>query len=140
MTDAEKREKVMRGLECCSPQHGGTELCEQCPYYKEPFPCANTLLYDALALLKAQEPRVMTLEEARETLHTSDFLVMEEPHRSSIFLGHRGEWHFDLSNGEYLDFDDLDVGSNYVVEYGKIFRFWTSRPTEEQRKAVEWNV
>lgn len=130
------REKVIRGLEACA-RDVGIMHCRECPY--NGIPCITLLLRDVIALLKEQEPRVMTLEEARETLHTSDFLVMEEPHRSSIFLGHRGEWHFDLSNGEYLDFDDLDVGSDYVVEYGKIFRFWTSRPSEEQRKAVPWD-
>lgn len=143
VTGMADREKVMRGAECCTKDVYDPFSCEECPYLgHKPTKkgCISVMLEDVIALLKAQEPRVMTLEEARETLHTSDFLVMEEPHRSSIFLGHRGEWHFDLSNGEYLDFDDLDVWSNYVVEYGKIFRFWTSRPTEEQRKAVEWNV
>ena len=129
MADVEKRRKVIRVLTCAA-NHADEGMIS----------LSVDDVREIVELLKAQEPRVMTLEEARETLHTSDFLVMEEPHRSSIFLGHRGEWHFDLSNGEYLDFDDLDVGSNYVVEYGKIFRFWTSRPTEEQRKAVEWNV
>ena len=49
------REKVKKGLELCSKQRGGPELCEQCPYNNEPFPCGNALLLDALALLKEQE-------------------------------------------------------------------------------------
>lgn len=57
------RKKVNRGLELCSQQRGGLELCEQCPYYNEPFPCTNTLLQDALALLKEQEEKIESLTE-----------------------------------------------------------------------------
>lgn len=63
MTDAEKREKVIRGLECCSQQRGGPELCEQCPYNDEPFPCGNALIRDTLSLLKEQEPRWIPVTE-----------------------------------------------------------------------------
>ena len=52
----DKREKVIRGLECCTH-----DTCVECPYkeekcctYWQPFP--NMLLRDALELLKAQEP------------------------------------------------------------------------------------
>ena len=50
MTD---REKVIKGLEC----HMAMLACDKCPYY-----CGDTcsgiddVVYDAIALLKAQEP------------------------------------------------------------------------------------
>ena len=67
------REKVMRGLECCSRQRGGPELCEQCPYFNEPFPpCSNTLLHDALALLREQEERIKFLEKWTAYLEGGD--------------------------------------------------------------------
>lgn len=53
MTEHEKREKVIKGLEC----HMAILACDKCPYY-----CGDTcsgidgVVYDALALLKAQEP------------------------------------------------------------------------------------
>ena len=52
------REKVIRGLECCTKDE-----CECCPYENVCFgddevELFDTLARDALALLKAQEPRV----------------------------------------------------------------------------------
>lgn len=43
-------------------------MCEQCPYNNEPFPCANTLLHDALALLKEQDERIKHLIEDAKIL------------------------------------------------------------------------
>ena len=59
------REKVIKGLECCTAFDGkGFPLCEECPYEDEgTCPELDVLHKDALELLKAQEPRVMTLEE-----------------------------------------------------------------------------
>ena len=58
------REKVLKGLECCAYWHG----CKGCPYIED---CDRAegftaLARDALALLKVQEPRVMTLEEIKK--------------------------------------------------------------------------
>lgn len=55
MADAEKREKVIRGLECCAV---GAE-CDHCPYStmnKTGYEGCYQMHIDALALLKAQEP------------------------------------------------------------------------------------
>lgn len=56
MTDQEKRETVIKGLECCESGN-----CYECPYDMdlecpgfEPTP--KKLLKDAMELLKAQEP------------------------------------------------------------------------------------
>ena len=62
MTD---REKVIRGLECCTKDE-----CECCPYENVCFgddevELFDTLERDALALLKAQEP--MMVEERTDT-------------------------------------------------------------------------
>ena len=59
MTEQEKLEKVIKGLECCAAMSG--DECKECPYSKE---CLDTdlpygmphLAADALALLKEQEP------------------------------------------------------------------------------------
>ena len=68
MADAEKREKVIRGLECCkwSRQNVKPEKnkCDECPYKDQNImsafavwrSCTNVLAGDALALLKEQEP------------------------------------------------------------------------------------
>ena len=67
------REKVIRGLECCvlhDPED--YHKCNECLYRPEPgiitnVPCSNRMMWDALALLKGQKPRVLTLEEVRNS-------------------------------------------------------------------------
>ena len=50
------REKVIKGLECCSIPQG---RCRKCPYETEGFvaECTSELAKDALALLKEQEAK-----------------------------------------------------------------------------------
>ena len=51
------REKVIKGLECCIKRDPDDKMrCGECPYEGA---CLNRLKADALALLKAQEPRVI---------------------------------------------------------------------------------
>ena len=53
------REKVIKGLECCTNQNVNCKA--ECPYYgAKPCPemdCFDVVKKDALALLKAQEPK-----------------------------------------------------------------------------------
>ena len=74
-------------------------------------------LKDAIALLKAQEPRVMTLDEAK-----SAFVI---EYRSGK-LKEVGMTILDL---------DVDPAN---AHYGVLYRVWTSRPTDEQREATPW--
>ena len=58
MTEQEKREKVIKGLECCMIN---PDFCDRtnCPYAVESDEndyCDTKLIKDALALLKAQAP------------------------------------------------------------------------------------
>lgn len=56
MTD---REKVIKGLECCN---GYCDDETGCPYFDElePFDCQEQLRADAITLLKAREPKLVT--------------------------------------------------------------------------------
>lgn len=74
--------------------------------------------YCADRLLKAQEPRVMTLKEAKAAY------VIEYRSGKMREVGAR-----------LLDID-IDPANGY---YGDIYRVWTSRPTDEQREAEPWN-
>lgn len=62
MTEQEKREKVIKGLLCCSANFincvCGKEI-DECPYCGMKK-CIDNLMRDALALLKAQEARTET--------------------------------------------------------------------------------
>ena len=59
MTD---REKVIKGLECCS---SAEECGKQCPYWDDKGACRTHLEADALALLKAQEPMKPVVSEEK---------------------------------------------------------------------------
>ena len=140
MTD---REKVIRGLECCAAMSG--DECRECPYSKEcldadlPYGMPH-LAADALALLKAQEPRVMALEDVRE-LHANDVVWLEDIDKDIVIPG--------ICCGvkkvctDFTQFLTRDPIRPYVFlihnEYGQRKRCWTSRPTDAQREAASWS-
>ena len=121
------REKVIKGLE---------EMLDDSKYNDSVNwnPWADTeILEDALALLKAQEPRVMTATEA----YTADYVYIEfdgvitpairttnerDGHRESYFATQQ-------LGGDWMRWDD----------YGITWRCWTSRPTEAELEAVKWD-
>lgn len=129
------REKVIKGLEC----HMAMLACDKCPYY-----CGDTcsgiddVVYDALALLKAQEPRVMTLGEVR--CANEDPMWFES---KGTFRGQKGFWV--LSKGVSPSYvirlipaignDDTQLS---LAAYGKVWRCWTSRPDQAIREATPW--
>lgn len=83
--------------------------------------CKVTLGYgiveDVFALLKAQKPHLMTLDEAK-----SAFVI---EYRSGK-LKEVGMTILDI---------DIDPANAY---YGVVYRVWTSRPTDEVRRATPW--
>ena len=93
---------------------------------------------DALALLKAQEPRVMTLEKAQTALHNDD-VVWVELKDKIICGGIRMDEtdYFTMQNGDVLDVTDFDSGEGAEM-YGKEVRCWTSRPDQATREATPW--
>lgn len=133
MTDAEKREKVMRGLECCN----NNQDCENCPYAGVGM-CEYWLRYDTFNLMKEQKPRVLTTEEVAQI----------EPNTVYWGEGHhvRNLWPMAFTDEAIEDSDSGflkdSYGRIYEVElYNKGvmgWRLWTSRPTEEQRMEVLW--
>ena len=132
MTD---REKVIKGLECCQECDGYT--CRNlCPYHdknesENQTTCTCRLAHDALALLKAQEPRVMTVSEIG-ALSNGDVVWVEFTDGRLLPMmvedGCLMRWRFlwRICEDAFLD-DDYKA------------RAWTSRPTDEQRKATPWN-
>ena len=99
------------------------DACKDCSKYGggNAIGCMEELLTDALALLKAQEPRVMTLDEWENAPEPLD--------------------------GECMCYEIKNTGLRSMLVkafngckglYGKAFRRWTSRPTEEQRGDTQW--
>lgn len=133
MTD---REKVIKGLECCMSE----KICNSpCPYKGQ---CDNGGYYfskaieDAIDLLKSQEPRVMTLEEVKDGKWDYCYLEYDAVRgkEEQIFTG--GKHRITCVTWPSITSMRISPGDN---EYGKRWRCWTSRPTEEQREAVKWN-
>lgn len=139
------REKVMWSLARCSC--GVPDACSDCCYDNWPSRiCVQHLTNDALALLKAQEPRVMTLEEVRQEricwIEDADDGMMTRLFpatmfgtgkyasglKSYMFLAQK-PWAVDVNNYEWW----------YIIaDYEQTWRCWTSRPTDEQREAIPW--
>lgn len=128
------REKVIKGLFICS---GDDPDCQNCPYYGEygdGFGCETIMQRDALSLLKAQEPRVMTLEEIKDGepywLSTGkEFAV-----RPVICVCRE-----DDARKPYITFKwQFGTFSWEAENYGKTWFCWTSRPTDEQQEGVKW--
>lgn len=118
------REKVIKGLECIRDYDPMFRVAHDDEF--------SQYAVDALALLKAQEPRVMTLDELSEKTDVwFESLVYDTIDPA-------------LSSGSY---DDGTVGLMTLGEelfyldeadYGKTWRCWTSRPTDEQREEAKW--
>lgn len=85
-------------------------------------------------------PRVMTLEEVEEALDTvvwvdrplfdnlsSEYALIDSYSRKLQIV----ELRYPFCDKDYRERSDY-------ATYGKTWRCWTSRPTDEQRKAVKW--
>ena len=96
----------------------------------------NGLHRDALALLKAQEPRVMTLVEAQGADYcwyesrTVNICILSDV---TMYYNHNGKPKTELqAMGTSLR------GWRYDDSYGKDWRCWTSRPSKEEMEATSW--
>jgi len=130
------REKVIKGLECCT---NGDVCISDCTYFKE-FPmtdgrCITALQADALSLLKEQEARVMTLDEVKA--FDWDYCYLEEVRLSGKeYRAVCGDYALTCITWPYVTSMRIQRGDE---SYGKKWRCWTAKPTDEQRKAVKWD-
>ena len=129
-------EKVIEGLRCHSePKFGPDEyFCETCSY--DEATCGLDVPNDALSLLKAQQARLMTLDEVKKL-----------PTETDVWIQHAGKFADDVIRAATVsEVTNASIsfwfgGSLYYMNYGEKpygWICWTSRPTDEQRKAVKW--
>ena len=90
---------------------------------------------DALELLKAHEPRVMTLEEVKQAKGRDVWLELSGNIAEDVLTAATIEGCG--TGGICTRYESLKYTQYCVKPYG--WRCWTSRPTEEQREAVKWN-
>ena len=126
----DKLEKVIKGLESClSPGH---DCPLDCPYCGN---CRGDELYrDALELLKAQQPRVMTLDEVKASKDHDVWLelsgnIAEDVMTATTITGCG-------TKGISTRYEALNYDMYEVRPYG--WRCWTARPTDEQREVTPW--
>lgn len=126
MTD---REKVIAGLE--------SQLDDLSKYADadEVLTLTQGQAKDILAQLKEQEPRVMTRLEVKQS---EECIVWFEDDQFNCYalvdgIDKRNNWVWlnTVSNMSLQQRRDCE-------NYGKRWRCWTKRPTEDQRKAVKW--
>lgn len=124
------REKVIKGLECCSKGCSGS-----CTYSVEGGDCCTALAADALELLKAQEPRVMTIGD----LYGYDMGYYEREDEELVWpvLIARGGPDSDGTVG-LVRKDAFEIMADCDL-INQTWRIWTEYPTNEQRKAVKWD-
>ena len=138
------REKVMLGLKVCSSSDMNMD-CPKCPYHmhtKQAVYCMDRLMRDALTMLKEREARVMSLEEVRSD-HERVYWIECGDSITQHYGQYRGTCYwYQGEKGKFEQFDCIEPSDQYLRrkanKYGKEWRCWTSRPTEEQRKAVAW--
>ena len=134
------REKVMRGLERCAKGN--------CPFSEEYKACEYTvgmycgkkrLMMDALELLKAQEPRVMTPQELMELPHgPRDKVPICVEERAPVNVWN--ESLFKWCGSDFAQEQYREHGGYYTAEtYGRLWRCWTGMPTRKEREAVKWD-
>lgn len=104
----------------------------------KPF-CGNKAdwqrVYDALALLKAQEPRVLALDE----IHGSIAVWLEDVDKADVILAIT-ESEFYALHGLcrcFITSDNRRIAP-LKREYGIRWRAWTSRPDEKRREETPW--
>jgi hypothetical protein len=138
MTD---REMVIEGLEMSYRYSNVDENNTLVP---------QQLVLDALALLKAQEPRLVTVEEVVGCVILKRNITLWFEFRNEIKAMNAK----DIVYNDFLCDEDFPTLSDpnlewadggkrdgvIIAEYNDTFRCWTSRPTDEQRGAVKWEL
>lgn len=131
------RKKVIKGLDHCPRIPFGLCFSEcqnyDCKYYDD-FGIEK-LHHDAIALLKEQETRVISLDEAVDGNHC-------------YYLEFR--YHLDCGWVK-CDFDRMYLDGEVAMlfsrektfyqqaeHYGILWRLWNKRPTYDQRKEMKW--
>ena len=92
---------------------------------------------NVIGMLKEQEARVLTLDEAAADQEVWTEAKLRGTERIPLFISIL--WLTD----DAKDFELELIGTSrrafmLANEYGKTWRCWSSKPTDEQRKAVKW--
>lgn len=135
MNDAEKRKQYIRVLKIAANHADDGMITVSVDEVRE-----------IVELLREQEARVMTLEEVCN-LKYDDVVYYQGINTNSVesAIVLHGEKRVPEVNTRVVQFRHAagtggwnGINNADLNDYGKKWRCWTSRPTEEQRKAVKW--
>ena len=102
---------------------------------------------EIMSMLKEQEPKVLTREELKQFDERPCWF---ESH--GTYMGQKGFWiipymftcyetmYYVYPLMQINDRRDCHYSELGLSAYNKAWRCWTSRPTDEQRKAVTWDA
>jgi len=132
------RLKVINGLECHVNGHPHTR-CHKCPYWGTgPHGSSecSVLAADALVLLKAQEPCLMTLDDAIN----SEMVWVECSNGDGGYGTCRFVEIYGMIAAEVFMLKNKYPERNRLnpEKYLREWRCWTSCPTDKQREATPW--
>lgn len=146
MIDQEKRERVVDGLKCYLAMRRGERIvckAESCPYWEEDDDTGMSLCNnyrieaDALSLLNEQMPRLMTYDELSAISRTDSTVYVER--RTKTYYNEMAFVSVEKVYGDTVSFNgQKSIFGHSKKDYGKEWRCWTSRPSDEQMKAVKW--
>lgn len=136
-------EKVLKGLEAHATASG---CIKNCPYWAiEKLDCSQELAADALSLLKAQQPRVLTIEEVAGRIALEqikpiylEYGPMSRYEGKIIEIIPHNVYFTEMCTFEWIDENNLTDGV-FIDEMNTVWRCWNVRPTDEQRKAAKWD-
>ena len=149
----EQFEKVCKGLEVHIKPNS---RCVGCPYPNNGL-CGDQLYSDALSMIRQQQERIKELEAAQtarvmtldEVKHVEVCWVEESDETyvyPAIYYGQMKPYEKTVFVVDYDDLCERDFEECFNEhrqlsndEYGILWRCWTQRPTDEQRKAVKWD-
>ena len=141
----ELSDKVKKGLECCTCIDD-RDMCEECPYngtYRKGT-CITALEADALSYIRELETKVAEYEKPLKPM------TWEEAMMDDFYLEMRDGAYLDNALNEFaVDMPDdghviMTVHNHGGLrlerdDYGKTWRAWPRRPTDEEREAAKWD-
>lgn len=92
----------------------------------------------AVKALDAQTPRVLTLEEVEDALDTVVWVDRPQIRNSSLEFALLAIYSRKREKTA-LYFIDGEKTTWRYSDYGRTWRCWSSRPTDEQRESVKWD-
>ena len=136
------REKVIKGLEYCLMHKGCWNDITKCPWCCECMDDDQSLKKAALALLKAQEPRVLTLSEVLDELKEGQYIWVEIKDDEGRLFHSQIDWVNPTDSGdcEYQLFMPGSVLYNVVTDqYSRGWRVWSRQVSWTEMEAVKWD-